>query len=178
MNTLNHAKRELDILIKTTPDAIVRDFVPEILAICKKFGESGQSGGSAPYTASALSQTIKKLCLQNMISPLMGIDKEWNDTMSNNVLQNNRQSDVFKEKETGKCYYLDAIIWKTQSGSTWSGTAENITSRQYIKAFPFISKTFYIDTIEEEISKDNWEFHIKNKKDLEKVWEYYDKYNK
>ena len=63
-NTQSHAKRELDILIKTTPDAIIRHFIPEILALCEVFGNSGQSGGSAPYTAGALTDAIKKLCLQ------------------------------------------------------------------------------------------------------------------
>ena len=57
------AEKELDILIKTTIDAIIRDFIPEILALCEKFGESGQSGGSAPYTAKAISQAVEKLCL-------------------------------------------------------------------------------------------------------------------
>jgi hypothetical protein len=50
-NTQSHAKRELEILFKTTPDAIIREFETEILALCEKFGQSGQSGGSAPFTA-------------------------------------------------------------------------------------------------------------------------------
>jgi len=35
-------------------------------------------------------------------------------------------------------------------------------------------KRFVIDVIEEEVAKDDWELHIKNKKDLDKVWEVYD----
>ena len=34
-------------------------------------------------------------------------------------------------------------------------------------------KTFYVDVIEKEISKGNWEFEIKDKKQLKKVAEYY-----
>ena len=172
-NTQEHAQKELDILIKTTPDAIIRYFIPEILALCEAFGNSGQSGGSAPYTAQALSQAVKKLCLQQPISPLTGEDNEWDD-ISNEELQNNRCSAVFKEN--GRAYYLDAIIWKTQKGMTWHGTTkEGITSRQYIKSFPFVPKTFIIDVIEKEVEKRNWEFEIKNMSDLDEVSAYYKK---
>ena len=51
---------------------------------------------------------------------------------------------------------------------------KNIT--QYIKSFPFKPQEFIIDVIEKEVSKDNWEFTIKNDKDLEKVFEVYDKF--
>ena len=177
-NTKSHAERELDILIKTTPDAIIRHFVPEIIAICEAFGKSGQSGVSAPYTASALSQAIKKLCLQQTIAPLTGEDNEWNEC-SDKVYQNNRLSSVFKEND--KAHYLDAITWKTQKGSTWHATAktksgEEIKSRQYIKSFPFKPQEFVIDVIEQEFEKDNWEFFIKNDDDLEKVFEIYNKF--
>ena len=174
-NTKTHAEKELDILIKTTPDAIIRDFIPEILALCEKFGESGQSGGSAPYTAKAISQAVEKLCLQMPICGITGVDEEWNEA-DVGVFQNNRCSAIFKEGKDGKAYYLDAITWKTQTGSTWSGNAENVKSRQYIKSFPFKPKTFYIDVIEEETSKDNWVFHIKDREQLKEVFDYYDEY--
>jgi hypothetical protein len=45
-----------------------------------------------------------------------------------------------------------------------------------VKAFPFTPKTFYIDVTEVEEPKDNWTFYIKNEKQLEKVFKYYDKY--
>jgi hypothetical protein len=180
-NTQSHAQRELDILIKTTPDAIIRDFVPEILALCEAFGNSGQSGGSAPYTASALSQAIKKLCLQQTIAPLTGEDDEWMEVTGASDLpsmcQNKREGAVFKDGS--QAYYLDAITWKTQTGATWSGNAhagtEKISSRQNIKSFPFYPKTFVVDVIEKEVSKDNWEFDVKNHDDLKEVFEYYDK---
>ena len=76
-NTKSHAIRELEILEKTTPDAIISPFKNEIIALCHKFGESGQSGGSAPYTASAISQAVKKLMMQETIAPLTGSDDEW-----------------------------------------------------------------------------------------------------
>lgn len=180
-NTQLHAQRELDILIKTTPDAIIIDFIPEILAICEAFGKSGQSGSSAPYTAQALADSIKKLCLYQTIAPLTGEDDEWvnvsdlggkNDTP---LFQNKRLSSVFKD-ETG-CWYLDAITWKTQTGSTWSGSAyldgKEVKSRQYIKEFPFYPKDFVVDVYEEEVTKDNWKFTIKDREKLLEVATYY-----
>ena len=171
-NTKSYAQRELDILIKTTPDAIIRHFIREILALCDVFGSSGQSGGSAPYAAEALAGAIKKLCLQQPITPLMGEDSKWNE-VSDGILQNNRCSGIFKEN--GKTYYLDAISWKTQKDTTWHGTTkEGITSRQFIKSFPFKPKTFVIDVFEKEISEGNWEFSIKDREQLKEVAEYYD----
>ena len=152
-NTLTFAERELKILLDKVPDAIIKDFVPEILAICDKFGNSGQSGGSAPYTASALSQAIKSLCLQEPITEIYGDEDEWVDVskMSDgeNLYQNRRGSALFKNGDQSP-YYLDAIVWVTEKGHGWSGVAYNendemIYSRQHIKSFPFVPKTFYID---------------------------------
>ena len=53
--------------------------------------------------------------------------------------------------------------------------SKKVGSAQYIKSFPFEPKTFYIDVIEEEVAKDDWEMYLKDPKQLEKVWEYYDK---
>jgi hypothetical protein len=192
-NTQSFAARELGILAATVPDAIVTPFADEILALCEKFGLSGQSGGSAPYTASAISQAVKKLLLQESICPIMGTDDEWfnvreaseDDEM---MYQNKRCSALFKGK-SGKCWYLDAIVKKDERGSCWSGSFWlskedyltgnkdlKIYSRQYVKSFPFEPKTFYIDVISEEVAKDDWEMYLKNPKQLEKVWKYYDKY--
>lgn len=193
-NTASFAQRELDILVKSSPDPsnrpIIEEFIPEILSLCEKFGLSGQSGGSAPYTATALSQAIKKLCLQEPICPVTGIDEEWTDVAklgdgdSDILYQNKRCSALFKNKD-GKCWYLDAVVWKTQTKSTWSGKAFlkdgtillPYLSRAYVKSFPFIPKTFFIDVIEEEVAKDDFEFYIKDKKQLSKVFKYYDQYS-
>jgi hypothetical protein len=192
-NTQSFAKQELDILAATVPDAIVTPFSNEILALCEAFGKSGQSGGSAPYTASAISQAVKKLMLQEPICPITGVDDEWayvrdrsdDDEM---MYQNKRCSALFKG-ESGKCWYLDAIVKKDENGHCWSGSfwlskedylagnKENkVYSRQYVKEFPFEPKTFYIDVISEEVAKDDWEMFLKDPKQLEKVWKYYDKY--
>ena len=78
-NTQSFAKQELDILAATTPDAIVTPFAKEILALCEAFGKSGQSGGSAPFTATVLSHAIKSLCLQEPISDVTGHESEWGE---------------------------------------------------------------------------------------------------
>ena len=45
-NTQSHAQVEFDILGETNPNAIALEFKDEILAICEKFGKSGQRGVS------------------------------------------------------------------------------------------------------------------------------------
>ena len=195
-NTQSHAKKELEIIVAnaTDPDnrPIIEEFIPEILALCEKFGNSGQSGGSAPYTAQALSQTIKKLCLQETIAPLTGEDSEWTDVSENGdgtiMFQNKREGGVFKNGKNSKAYYIDAIVKRTESGSCWSGmfwmSKEDyltgnkdlmVGKKGYIKSFPFTPKTFYIDVIEEEVAKDDWEMYLKDPKQLEEVYKYYDK---
>lgn len=198
MSSLSHAQRELDILMKSHQDPenrpLIEDFIPEILALVKKFGESGQSGGSAPYVAQALSQAVKHLCLHQTICPLMGTDDEWGDISKiscepeGTIYQNNRDSAVFKEIIDGKekCYYIDAIIKVTPSGTSWHGSfwlsredyltgdkSLMISPVGYIKSFPFIPKTFYVDVIEEEVAPDDWEEYLKDPKQLEEVLEYY-----
>lgn len=165
-NTYNFAARELSILSKSATDPndrpLIEPFIPEILALAEKFGLSGQSGGSAPYVAGAISQAIKKLLLQDPICPIMGIDEEWVDVghlgdkdETDVVWQNNRCSALFKNAKH-EAYYLDAIVWKGEDEyDTFTGRVEGILSRQFIKSFPFTPKTFYIDVIREQLP-DDW----------------------
>jgi len=157
-NTQSHAQVELDILSKSVPDALILEFREEILALCDKFGKSGQSGGSAPYVAGALSSAVKKLCMFQTIAPLTGEDSEWGDITQENggemFYQNKRNSAVFKDKNGA--WYLDAIVWCAdtpgESGNNWdnfSGTVQGIKSRAYIKEFPFEPKTFRINVTRE-----------------------------
>lgn len=179
-NTAKFAQRELEILSASCPDKnnrpIIEPFKDEILALCERFGKSGQSGGSAPFTASALSKAIKTLCLQEPICPVTGIDTEWVDVSSMGDgqemrYQNSRCSALFKNND-GTCYYLDAIIWKEEHGGCYSGRGstkdgEVFYSRQFIKSFPFTPKTFYIDVVKEILPSDWTEEPF-----IE--WDYYD----
>lgn len=190
-NTYSFAERELDTLSKSATDPdnrpIIEPFRNEILALCEAFGKSGQSGGSAPFTASAIAQAVKKLMLQNPIMPMTGIDDEWVNVAENNVnqmliFQNKRCSALFKEGSSNlSAYYLDAIIWKDQNGMTTCGMSflkdgTAIYSRNYVKSFPFTPKTFYIDVICEEVALNDFEWHIKDPKQLNRVWKYYTRY--
>lgn len=192
-NTQRFAELELNLLSQSATDLnnrpIIEPFKKEILALCEAFGTSGQSGGSAPYTATALSQAIKKLLLQEPILPMTGFDDEWMDVSnwgdgkSGIVYQNKRCSGLFKDSN-GKCWYLDAIAWKTENGGSWSGSAllsngkgfDKYYSRNFVKSFPFTPKTFYIDVTEVEEPKHDWTFYVKNEKQLQKVFKYYDRY--
>lgn len=183
-NTYNHAQRELDILVKSNTDPdnkpIIEEFIPEILELCKKFGNSGQSGGSAPYVANAISSAIKKLLLFNPICPITGLDEEWTEDSFDNddTYQNNRLSSVFKKGKDGKAYFLDAIVWQGEEEyDTFTGTINGITSRQYIKSFPFEPKTFYIDVVKDFNIAGKYVYKIKDENQLSEVFDYYDKFS-
>jgi hypothetical protein len=190
-NTLNFAQRELDILVKSSTDPdnrpIIEDFIPEILALVDKFGNSGQSGGSAPYVASALSQTISKLCMQQPICPITGLDEEWMDVTEQSdgeiLFQNTRCYALFKTGKDKKPYFLDAIVWRDEEGMTWTGSAfvpnpdggyHKIFSRQTIKNFPFEPQHFYVDVITKKVD-DGTEWYVKNSNQLEEAFQYYEK---
>lgn len=194
--TKSFAEIELDILSASITDPenrpIIEEFREEILALCEKFGNSGQSGGSAPYVASALSSAIGKLLLFKPICPITGLDEEWADVseMSNEpTLQNKRLLSIFKNKD-GSAYYLNAIVFRGENeGSSFTGNSvqlangNTIGSRQYIKSYPFEPKTFYIDVVEtewankEETEKKQgggwWTSVVKDESQLDAVWEYY-----
>lgn len=193
--TYTHAKRELEILAKTVPDAIIAPFKYEILALCEAFGSSGQSGGSAPYTAAAISQAVKTLMMGETLAPLTGEDHEWNDVTDmndgNTMYQNNRDGRVFKDGKDGRAYFIDAIVFDGNLGERFTGNGcvsyngGTIGSAQQIKSFPFQPKTFYVDVIDHrwkdkeettpDINGDWWSHSIKDEKQLEEVFEYYDK---
>lgn len=200
-NTQNFAKRELDILAATEPDAIVIPFAKEILALCEAFENSEQSGGTAPYTASVIAETVKKLMLQEPICDVTGHEMEWVDICENDeggtiLYQNNRCNALFKNGIEGKAYYLNAIAWKDNkdifTGDVYidNKSFELIGSDQFVK-FPFKPKTFYIDVVRIPITKKEAEkrnlhyiednnnkcyyYILKDPKQLDEVFKYYDK---
>lgn len=198
---MTHARFELDLLEKKVPNAIITPFKEEILALVEKVFSSGQSGGSIPYTAQAVSGAVKTLLNQENIHPVTGEDWEWNNIREYNdgeiMYQNNRLSSIFKT-EDNKPYYLDAIVFQgeeeydtfTSNGSVTLKDGSTLTSRQYIKEFPFTPKTFYIDVISHRYDKvkdtdelipnpegDWWEHEVKDESQLKEVFEYYDRFD-
>jgi hypothetical protein len=206
--TVDKADYELERLLKKSEaegkgTPIVKEFIPEIKALLQKFADSGQSGGSAPFTTAVIVQVIEKLLKQEPLGGIDGTDDEWvslSDMGDKETYQNGRLSSVFKQGKEGKPYYLDAIVFKNPSkdytftsGSVdlpdlaGDGNGGKIGSAQYIKSFPFEPKTFIIDVDEKEYRKNKdgsltpeegggwWESWVKDPNQLEEVWEYYDR---
>jgi hypothetical protein len=200
-NLLNYAKNELDLHALLVPDSVITPFKKEILALCETFGDSGQSGGSAPFVVSALTKTINNLLSYKPLNPITGNNEEWNDISGHNneepLFQNKRCSALFKNNNNDKSYYQNAIVWKGESDyDTFTGGVyiddkewKFIHSKQYVK-FPFTPKTFYIDVIrvpiEEKEAVDKNISYIKDEFDncyytivkdieqLKEIFEYYE----
>ena len=170
-NLIKHARKELQIARLFDKDSDYNgEIANAVMELMEVFSRQGHSG----HSASMVNRLFGKLADYKTITPLTGKNDEWVE-VGENVYQNNRNSAVFKDGKDAQAHYIKAIVWKTQKGSTWTGsTSFGISSQQYIKSFPFQPVTFYIDVIEEEVKKDDWVFHIKNKKDLDEVWKVYD----
>jgi hypothetical protein len=197
-------KRLLDKAEKEGKNLLIAEFVPEIEALVDKFGQSGQSGASAPFTAGAIVDTIKKMLAQEPLGEgIECTDDEWSDCSvyedaeeGTGTFQNKRLSSVFKQGKDGKPYYLNAIVFVPEGkdyGFTGNGVSitegsdEKVGSFQYIKSLPFIPKTFKITVHEkeyrklkdgslvEEVGGGWWESWLVDPKQLDEVWEYYDK---
>ncbi len=192
-NYKKHFHRELEILkrdLKEEDSLMIEDYIEVIDNICDIASSQGHSGGSAPYNANILANTIKSVLLFKPLSPITGDISEWNHT-GDGSFQNNRLSSVFKESADGKPYYLDAITWQGEDDfDTFGGTIGGITSRQYIK-LPFTPKTFYIHVRRELVDESNpvhqdhkkdwvscrsgyYVYFIKDIDELDAVKEYYD----
>jgi hypothetical protein len=195
-----HFEEELKILEKTVDpteednDLIIRDYIPAIREILKIAAKQGHSGMSIQYYAASIANTIKNALLLKPLSPLTGEDSEWViHDCDGMYAQNNRNSAIFKDEKDSKPYFLDAIIFQGEDEyDTFSGSVGGISSRQYIKSFPFTAKTFYIDVYRElydpkkhgegdgvEVSvcgDGDYVYFIKDEKQLDEVWEYYDRF--
>lgn len=116
MNLIAKAKKEFEILEQQPDfqDLLIYPFKDQILSLVEAFGNSGQSGGSAPYYIGAITNAISKLLNHQPLSPLTGEDNEWDDMSaygcSNTHWQNKRDSRVFKTT-TGDCWAIDTVIW-------------------------------------------------------------------
>ena len=198
--SVDNAQYELDRLLKKAEEKgetpLVKEFVPEIMALVQKFADSGQSGGSAPFTAGTITEVLKKLLAQEPLGGVENDDDEWGEPVHGDTFQNHRLSSVFKESKDSQPYYINAIVFIPEgkeygytSGSVMmtEGSEETVSSSQYIKSFPFEPKTFKITVNEKEYRKLKdgslieeegggwWESWIKDPKQLDEVWEYYDK---
>lgn len=204
-NTALFAKTELDILVQTVKDPIIKPFIPEIIALCDKFGKSGQSGSSAPYMATnyaiyfmeenedklangkllstSLMDVIRKLLLQKPICEITGIDDEWIDVLGmcpdyNGPImyQNKRCYPLFKNKD-GSCWYLDAIAWKF-GDNCMTGTAILPSGKEIGSPQGVKSFPFKPKTFYINVERRSRTSFIKNEADLIPVFKYYNRYDK
>lgn len=180
MSLKSFAEQEFAILEKLNDPEnqyLVLEFKDEIIKLVEKFGDSGQSGGSAPYVASTIVNCIKDLLMYKSLTPVMNIDDEWVE-VSENLMQNKRCSALFKTINTGKCHYLDAVIFREYyndgSSACFTGHIGNmLRSSMIVKQFPFEPISFYIDV--EKTDEDNYK--IKNPEEMKKVYEIYEDMN-
>ena len=101
MSTVDHAKRELELLgeEQSTVDGYIK--------MIDIFADMGHSGGSA----SVFIPTLNLLLQQKNLTPLTDDMKEWNYVAEDiwgkegGIWQNNRNSEAFSNDE-GKTYYL------------------------------------------------------------------------
>jgi len=188
-NTVIHAENELKLAGWYNKDSIYGGLVPEaVLELVEVFAKQGHSGMSAPLVA----RIFKTVACHDLLSPLTGKDDEWFEH-DDGHFQNIRLSSVFKKDKDSRAYYLDAIVFKGQSGTTFTSSSvetkdgSEVGSMQYI-TFPFTAKTFYIDVIETEWADKKetvkqkgggwWTSIVKDESQLEEVWQYYDRYVK
>ena len=167
-NLVKHAKKELELAGLFEKDGMYNGGIGvAVLEMIELFSSQGHSGMSASIVRGVFSE----LADFKPITPLRGIEKEWTEAG-----QNKRCSAVFKDDDGGYSY-LDALTFKNQEGNYFTGSAidkngERVSSRQKIK-FPFAPKTFIIDVKEKELSKNDWEFYVKDQKQLDEALKYF-----
>lgn len=178
MGLVEHAKFELELqgLLSEEGDFYGGMTGNAVLELIEVFAKQGHSGGSAPAVISLFS----KLARYESLGALTGKDEEWGPLHWGSH-QNKRCTAVFKQ-EDGTVTYNQAIVKRCPDGTTWTGplylTRQDAIKdanmiKVSVKGFPFTPKTFYIDVIEEEIAKDDWIMWVKDPKQMEEVFEYY-----
>jgi len=189
MSLQNHAKIELQIAGFFDKDSDYGGMIGKsVMELIDVFCKQGHSGTSAPFVANI----FNKLAKYEPLQPITGKDEEWSDITKLNdgesMYQNKRCSALFKDGIDKTPYYIDAIVKRDEQGICWTGKAwlseedyrlgdrsKMIGSKAYIKNFPFTPKTFYINVRDVEVAKDDWESFVIDSKQLDEVWEYYDK---
>jgi hypothetical protein len=187
MSLIDHAKLELQIAGLFDEDSDYNGAIGEaVMELIEVFAKQGHSGMSAPYVASI----FDKLANSNPLLPITGKDEEWSDVRDfgdgKQWYQNKRCSALFKDGKDGEAYYIDAVIKRDQNGVTWTGKCwlneedyknedrtKMISSRGYVKSFPFTPKTFYIDVKDVEVAKDDWESFMVDPSQLDEIKTYY-----
>lgn len=160
---MNYAIQEIQALQRSVGDdeLIIGPFINEMLALVDVFNQSGQSGGSAPYTAKCIANTLEKLMLGKPLCPIRDTPEEWNDISSysdNPVAQHKRDSRVFKYKD-GSTSFVDTLIWD-DGETSFTGRVGKLHSVQNIK-LPCIPKERYVQVSRiPTVDPDDWQYNI------------------
>lgn len=170
MRSIDFARTELEAIGAFDPD---KDFYgghtgKAVMELIELFAKQKHSGMSSSLVAGM----FRKLTKWEPLSPIMNTEDEWsNDISGDETYQNKRCPAVFKQGKDGKPYYIDAIVWEYEDGGAFTGTVEDITSRQFCK-IPFSPKSFYV-----KISKEDEQGSrvILDKETLNKAFKYYQK---
>lgn len=177
MELIEYAKQELEKAGYFSKDSDYSGMIGEaIMELIEVFSKQEHSGMSASVVLSL----FNKVARYEPILGIIGGDDEWNE-VGEEVYQNKRISAVFKDGKEGRPYYLDAIVFTDQDGISFTSggsvikkNGEVLQSRQYIKSFPFLPKTFYVDVLEPE---DREECSVlRDENQLKEVFDYYDEY--
>jgi hypothetical protein len=171
MDIQTYAKKELDLALKSAPDSILLPFIPQILSLCDTITKASQNPNLVPAIANRIAFVIDSLCSQRPITPLTGDESEW-DLVSDGLYQNNRYPTIYKDQ--GMVYNTQAIMWRMPDGTIREGiTKDGISSKQYVKAFPFWPRTFYVDAIENTNPDGTTELIIRDRNQLTEISDFY-----
>lgn len=141
---IEHAKRELDLILKQCGDdkkaiEMQESINKDILELVETFAKQGHSGFTAEYTINILTRLLK----QSFVTPLTGEDDEWTE-VAEGIYQNKREGSIFKDqfKFDGKPYYIDGKAFSNDNGETWYTNWESFVPVE----FPLyeLPKTEYI----------------------------------
>lgn len=129
---ISHYKREMEFARNGKRaegmDALMDEQVCDLLALLSTQGDSGFSIGFKKHY-------FTKAMMFETLSPLTFKDDEFGDDYGGSALQNKRDSSVFKDKNSGRIYDIDAFShrqvfsynidtdeMKKSNGLTWSGS--------------------------------------------------------
>lgn len=138
-NYFKHAERELALIgMGEDADGMNLAMRTHLLHMLGEFSDEGHSGFSASYA----SKMLEKLFMFEPLSPLTGEDSEWNE-VGNNLFQNNRCGNVFKQGKDGQAYDSEGRIFRTPSGSCYTSSNSRVPV-----TFPYIPKREYVNVQE------------------------------
>lgn len=138
MNTIEHAKNELQLYGWLDSDEMSTSMCKDVLELLETFSKQGHSGFSVPYAISL----FEKLAKYEPLTPLTGDDSEWDDDSEYNgniIYQNKRCSRVFKNSDEVAYDIVGKVFVLPDGGSyTSSNSRVNIT-------FPYEPKPEYVN---------------------------------